>query len=113
MITYTVKTNRDQQTRSKLSHKGEAETVEYDFSPWETDNSTVTAVTWTLKSGQASITNKSLSSSIASALITTSQAGTSLIKITATAGNNIFITHLRVVSKDPMTQPADYGLCSC
>lgn len=113
MITYTVKTNRNIQVRALLAFKSGAQTIKYDFSPWQTDNGTVTAVTWTVKSGQASITNKSLASSIASALITTSETGNSMIKIQATAGNNIFVTYLKVTSKDPMSQPVDYGLCSC
>lgn len=110
MLSYVVKSNRNQQIRGMLAFKGEAQTVQYDFSPWEADNGTVTSVNWELKDGQAAISNKSLASSIASALITTSESGISLIKLTATAGNNIFVTHLRVVTKDPHTRIHDYGI---
>lgn len=110
MISYIVKSNRNKQRRDMLAFKGESQTVQYDFSPWEADNGTVTTVVWTLKNGQAGITNESLSSSIASALITTSQSGVSMIKLTATAGNNIFVTHLRIVAKDPQTRIHDYGI---
>ena len=53
------------------------------------------------------ITNKALSSSVASATITTSQEGKSQIKITAIAGNNIFVTYLNVLAKDPKTNYFD------
>ena len=89
------------QTRQLFAFIGEANTIEYDFAPWEADNGSVSAVTWSTELGQAAISNESLASSIASATITTSQEGKSLIKITATAGNNTFVTYLHVMSKDP------------
>jgi len=112
MISYVVKSNRSQQLRRLLAFKSEAQTIQYDFSPWETDNGTVTSVTWTKLRGQASITNESLSSSISSATITTPESGSSMIKITAIAGNNIFVTHLRVLTKDPdrLYHYDDYGI---
>ena len=109
MNTYTIRANRKQHERQLLTYIGEANTVQIDFAPWESDNGSVTSVDWATKSGQAGITNESLSSSIASALITTSQEGRSLIKVTATAGNNIFVLWLDVKSKDLQSyQPSDY-----
>ncbi len=112
MKSYTVKSGRSQQLRRLLAFKGEAQTIEYDFSPWESDNGAVTSVTWTKLRGQAGISNESLSSSVSSATITTSESGSSMIKITATAGNNIFVTHLRILTKDPDRQYHydDYGM---
>jgi hypothetical protein len=101
MKAYVVKANRTQQTRQLFAFIGESQAVQYDFKPWEADNGEVTAVTWTTETGQAGITNKDLTSSIASATITTSQEGKSLIKLTATAGNNTFVTYLEVKAKDP------------
>ena len=110
MQTYTIKSNRNQQTKQLLAFKGEAQTVQLDFSPWETDNGTVTSVTWTVKSGQASIANESLSSSVAQATITTSDTGRSMITVAATAGNNIIKLYLHVFAKDPNTITNDYGI---
>ncbi len=110
MISYIVKKNRNQQRRDMLAFKGETQTVKYDFAPWESDNGAVTSVVWEVKSGQAGISNKTLSSSIATSTVTTSEAGNSLIKLTATAGNNIFVTYLRILSKDPYYRIHDYGI---
>lgn len=44
-------------------------------------------------------------------LITTSESGSSLIKLTVTSGSEVFVTHLRVVAKDPSVHagfPRDY-----
>lgn len=110
MLSYVVSANRNLQVRNALAFKGEAQTIQFDFSPWEDDNGSVSSVTWEVKSGNASISNESLSSSIASMTLTTSDTGSSMIKLTATAGNNTFVTHLRVLSKDPDVITEDYGL---
>lgn len=111
MKTYYVKANRNQQVRSLLAFKGESEDIRFDFSPWEDDNGTVTSVVWTVQSGQASVSNEALASSVASADVSNSEAGSSFIKIVATAGNNIIRLNLRVVSKDPEQRINDYGIC--
>ena len=101
MKSFVVKTNRTQQSRQLFAFKGESQEVQYDFAPWEEDNGSVSSVAWSTESGQAGITNEALASSVASASITTNEAGKSLVKITATAGNNTFVTYLHVMSKDP------------
>lgn len=98
------------QIRNILAFKPGAETVKFDFSPWAEDNGSVSAVTWTVKSGQAAIANKTLASNVAQAVITTSESGGSLIQIKATAGNNVYITHLDILAKDPYRITDDYGL---
>ena len=51
--------------------------------------------------------------STASANITTSNAGSSLITITATTDTGqVLVTTLRVVSKDPEYRIHDYGICN-
>jgi len=88
-------------SRQLFAYKGESQEVQYDFAPWESDNGSVSSVDWNTETGQAAITNESLASSIASATITTSEAGSSLIKLTATAGNNTFVTYINVLARDP------------
>jgi len=110
MKKYVVTSNRKIEIRGLLGFKGESQTVEYDFTPWETDNGSVSSVEWIVESGQASISGESLSSGLASAVISTSESGSSLIKVTATAGSNVFVTHIRVVSKEPFVYDEDYGL---
>jgi hypothetical protein len=108
--TYYVTTNRNKQVRGLLSFKGETQTIKYDLSPWETDNGTVTAVTWTVKDGNAAIANESLASSIAQAEITTSDTGKAMVTLEITAGNNKMKQYLHVHTKDPYTVTHDYDL---
>lgn len=111
MQTYNVTARRSRQTERLLAFKGGAEAVEFDFSAWADDNGTVTAVTWTLKSGQAAISGQTLTSNVASALITTSEQGASLVQIVATAGSNKYVANLEIRAKDPEYPSQDYGLC--
>ena len=103
MKEYVVKYNRSQQLQNLFAYIGEAQTVKFDLTPWEEDNGSVSSVTWSTKAGDAAISNESLTSSIASAVITMSSEGASLIKLTATTGTNTHVTYIRVVSKDPET----------
>ncbi len=111
MQTYVITANRNRQIEHLLSYEDQAETVKFDFDPWSDDNGAVSAVIWTVESGDAAISNTSLASNIAQSVITTSQIGASLIKIEATAGNNKYIAWLRVKAKDVQLPQEDYGLC--
>lgn len=108
MKKYTVRANRNIQERRMLAFEGESQEVQYDFTPWEEDNGLVSSVVWSVEKGQVSIGSEDLTSSIAGAVISTPDSGESLIKITATAGSNIFVTHLRVMCKDPTGHFVDY-----
>ena len=108
MKNYTVRANRNIQERKMLAFEGESQEVQYDFSPWEEDNGSVTSVVWSVENGQVSIGSESLASSIASIVLTTSESGESSIKLTATAGSNVFVTYLMVVCKDPTGHFVDY-----
>ncbi len=112
MQSYVVTANRNRQIERMLAFKGGAETVEIDFSPWSDDNGDVDSVDWTVQSGQAAISGEALTVNVAEALITTSESGLSLIKVTATAGDNIGVFFLEVRSKDPQIQVVDYGMCN-
>lgn len=110
MLTYVVTANRNRQIERMLAFKGGAQTVKLNYDPWEDDNGAVTTVEWTTKKGDAAISNTSLAASVAEAVITTSTEGASLIEVKATAGNNIHISHIDVIAKDPNRPFDDYGL---
>ena len=109
MYSFVVTNNRNRDIERVLAFEGQSQVVEFDLSPWEDVNGSVTAVTWTLKSGSAGISSESLSSSVASALITTNQSGRSMIKVSLTAGSNTEILHFEVFAKDPQVVTEDYG----
>ena len=108
MRTYKVIPRRSNLERM-VSFKDKAETVKFDYGAWAEENGTVTAVTWTLKSGSAVISGTNLSANVATAVITTSEVGGSVIKVKATTGSNIDIAHLDVFTKDPDRIVNDYG----
>lgn len=111
MRNYIITANRRRQIERLLAFEAGAESVKFDFSPWADDNGTVTAVTWSIRSGQAAVSGETLAANVASALITTSEQGPSLIRVVATAGGNKYVAHIEVRAKDPEFPSQDYGLC--
>jgi len=110
MQTYVITDNRRTQIRRMLAFKGGAETIKFDFSPWAEANGSPSSVVVTVKTGDATISNESLASDVKTFVVTTSNAGGSMLKLVATAGNNIYVTHLDVWAKDPDRQASDYGI---
>jgi hypothetical protein len=108
---YYIGSERPQILSPILAMKGDIQTIELDFSVWAEDNSAVTSVTWTTESGQAAISSASVASSVATATLTTSEAGTSMVKAVATNGSKSIAAYLRVVTKDPQAcVTTDYGM---
>jgi hypothetical protein len=101
MKEYVVTSIRNREYESILMLDGESEEVRFDFSPWEADNATVTAVTWTVESGGVSIGSEALSSSVASAVVTGSSGGKSLVKLSCTAGSSVLVVYFTVYVRDP------------
>lgn len=95
-------TNKNQRDIYRFNGmKDGAYTFSFDFSPWAEDNSTVTTATWTVKAGQAAVSGKTLTSNVASALITLSEAGGSLIQLKADTGAEIKVLYIDILAKDP------------
>lgn len=89
--------------------KGETKTITIDFSPWAEDEGTVTAAVAAVKTGDAAIGNESLASNVKTMTVTTANEGTSMITVTATAGNNVKLLYIKVVARDPDVVTNDYG----
>lgn len=108
---FTVAASGNPQLFRDVGFKDGAIRYAFDFSPWEEDNGAVTSVTWTVKSGSATVSADTLSSSVARALVTFGDAGGSLIQIKAvTAANGTYVAYLDVLAKDPNGGTNDYGL---
>lgn len=110
MPKYFITADNNPRIFKDTDNKDSIKTYEFDFSSWEEDNSAVTSVTWEVQSGQASIGNEALASSVASAQITLSEVGGSVIKITAATGTQTYVTKLDILTKDPNRTVHDYGL---
>lgn len=108
---FIITANRNRDIEQVLTFEGAVEKVTVDYSPWVEDNATVTAVTVTVESGDASVGGASLASNVWTGYITTTNQGASLIKLKATAGSITHVTHLEVRAKDPEYPSQDYGLC--
>lgn len=89
--------------------KGDAVTYEFDFTPWQEDNSTITSVTWTLESGSAAISNKVLTSGVATALVTFTDAGRNIISVLAATATEKKKVFLDVTARDQQLIADDYG----
>ena len=102
--------NRRQQVWNILGFEDQTETITIDYSPWADDNGTVTDVTLTVKNGSATIGNESLASNVKTFTLSNTETGSSMIQLKATAGNNVDISHIRILAKNPETIVNDYGI---
>ena len=110
---YTIKANRQKQIFKMLSFKGETQTVTFDYSPWADDFGAVTSVVATVKSGQVTIANESVTSSVKTFTVATSETGASMLKlVSGGGGNNVRVDHLYIYTKDPTAILDDYGIFS-
>lgn len=108
---YVTSKGRPDLFRDNIS-KGDAVTYSIDFTPWQEANSNISSVTWTVESGNAAVSGQSLTSGVASALITFADSGRSLISILATTATQKKKTWLEVRAIDREVYAADYGLVS-
>ena len=115
MADFYVMAETRQQVLRKLLFKGDVKSISVDFNSWADDNAAVTTATWAVKSGQVAISGQALASNIASALLTASESGTSMITLTVTDGTHTEVQYIRVVAKDPQAISAipDYGMVTC
>lgn len=112
MKKFVIRANDPIQVRCQLAMKDGVETVQFDFSPWAEDNGNVSAVTWTVESGNAGVSGEALASNVASAQITTSNQGGSMIRLKAVGTTDTKVINLRVYAKDPRQAADDYGFCT-
>jgi hypothetical protein len=109
--TFFITTKKSPKLFTLPASEGDAQTVRLDFSAWAEDNAALTAVTWSVSSGNAAVSGQALASSVASALITTASLGDSIIKVTATDGTRTKVIYLRVVAEAvECGRVYDYGI---
>jgi len=106
MQTIYVSENHRPKVVSKNLQKGDIEPVTIDYNGWGTP----TTITWSVKDGSATVGTEALSSNLATALITLTDEGKSLIKVTATDGTKTNSLWLKVKAVDENTVN-DYGVC--
>lgn len=109
---FVIRSNELNPIRQLASTVQSAKTITIDYSPWAEDFGSVTAAVVTVESGDASVANEALTSNIKTLVVTTTNAGGSLIRIKATAGNSIHVLHIRVFTRDPQVINNDYGFVS-
>ena len=106
-FTVTTKTRLDA-FKDKVSI-GDIATYEFDCTPWQDDNSTITGATWTVESGSASISGQAVSSGIVSAQVSFTQAERVLISILLTTATEKKKLWLEIICRDYQLPIDDYG----
>jgi hypothetical protein len=107
---FVITAENNPQIFRDVQFKDGAITYSFDFSPWAEENGTITTVTWTLKAGDAAISGQALSSNVATALVTFSNAGGNLMQVKATNGTETYVAYLDALAKDPAASVNnDYG----
>ena len=89
-------------------YKGDVKTYRFDFRAWAEDNNNLTGVDWVVESGQASVSSEAHSSNVATANITATESGRSLIKVQATDGTLVKTAYLDLKIFDPEVFIDDY-----
>ena len=108
---FYIRANDRAQLRAMRAIEGQAQPLEVDFSGLADDIGALTGATWTVKSGNAAISNTSLASNVARATVTTADRGDSMIEVVGTNATHAEPIRIRVFAKDPVTYPSwDYGL---
>lgn len=110
MPTFYVRDRDRQAIRDHRAVKGEAVSVSVDFSAWAEDNGAITSATWTVKNGNATVSGQALASNVASAVVTTANAGWSLIEVKGAGATHTKIFNIRILARDPYVpvSPYDY-----
>lgn len=88
--------------------KSETHPVSVDFSPLADENGNFTSATWTVESGTASVSGAAFFSNVATANVSFSDEGTSLIKISATNGTLTKNFFLKIKANSPDFEVMDY-----
>lgn len=107
---FVITANNNNQIFRDSKFKDEAITYEFNFAPWADVNGAVTTVTWTVRSGTATVSGTALASSVATGVVTFGSEGGSLIQIKATNGTETCIAYLDVLARDPNSATDDNGL---
>jgi len=105
---FTINANNNLQKLRDVAFIGSSTTYEFDFRPWGDDNNSVSSVTWETVSGDATVSNKTLTNQVASALITFPSARRSIIKITASSSAEVYVLFLDILAKDFSEEFDDY-----
>ena len=108
---FTITAENNPRIFQDVGFKDGAIKYSFDFAPWADDNATITSATWTVISGDATVSGAALATNVATALVTFSKEGGSLIQIkAATTSDGTYVAYLDVLAVDPQDATTDYGL---
>lgn len=109
----TVKAVDNKTNFYDVAEKESVRTYELNFSPWAEDYGNISAVEWSVKFGSPNISNETLTSNKATALIDFPNAGISSVKVKATSvDGSKFVCYINIRVKDSVDYIDEYGHCS-
>lgn len=106
---FVITASNNPQPAVDVVYLADAETYSFDLSPWCEQNHNLTSVAWVVQNGQAGISNTNLTGNVATGIVTFSEAGSNLIKITATTSAEVHVVYLDVLVKDLLEPDAIDG----
>ena len=115
MADFYIARDDRQMRRTLRTRAGAVRTLVIDLSMWAADYSTVTTVTWSTPYGSAAASGASLASNVATVTVTTTAAGTSLVRAASTDGTHTVVTDIMVIAEDQavVACPSDYWPACC
>lgn len=96
MIQFIVPARNPLHSVTITAAQGDITRCEFDFAPWEEDNSTITSVTWVIKSGSVDISDKTLVDGLASAILSFQTVDVVNIEVTAVTATVKKVIRLKV-----------------
>ncbi len=109
-MNFVVRANDRETFRTLRAIKGGVMPLTVDFSPWADDNGALTGATWSVIGGNASLSDTSLSNSVASVTVTTADRGDSTIEVKGANASYTQPIRIRVSAIEPQALPMhDYG----
>lgn len=105
MSTYRVVPDNTQLHRQHIQTVGSVKPVIVDLSAWADDNGALTSATWSVQSGQASLSSASRTNNVCTVTVTTSSPGTSMLRLVAASTTNSEAVYVKVSAIEPTAEP--------
>ena len=115
-VAFTLATRSNVDTFTTSASLGDVVKYEFDITPWQDDNTTVTAAAWSVQDGSADISAQTLLAGKVSALVNFTQSGWNKIRIALTTATQTKTMWLKVNVIDQANSSEagdDYGKNSC
>ena len=99
--TYSIRSENNTDAFQDKMNIGTKRKYNFDFNAWADDNSDITSASVIVKSGDASLSNQSISGNVVTIDAEATQSGRNILEISVDTGNEKYTTFLDLYVRDP------------